>query len=370
MKLILLINILKVSDILQNSEPHDIRHDTKITLMCDHSNTDVCSRIRNELEKHNSNVVMDTYDEGKFELSELTELMKKTSILVACLSQSYKKSAYFLMQYKYVLLTRKKMIPVLMDDNYEFTEFLNFNNNNSADNKLTVIDFASYTDNFQDFVQRLLEEIYVYSIKFQTQTKRVPSAFLTDCNENDKDLAKMSLLGNKTSDTDETSNYENDDSLNSSSRGGDLNLSYSIHEGGSKLGDPEIPTADTDELLDELNNDPTQAPNESTSKSAKSSKRSSAKSFKLNSALRSALPSKWSRKQVKMWFELNNISLTIFKCLGSCDGELLFTYHQILSVEPKFFFEEILKKRNTVLNETFDADDITTFRLKLKSLFS
>ena len=114
-------------------------------------------------------------------------------------------------------------------------------------------------------------------------------------------------------------------------------------------------------------------PREHAIRSAKSSKISS-RSFKLNSALRQVSPSKWTKKQVKMWFELNQISLTIYKCLGSCDGELLFTYHNILTIEPKLFFEEILKKRNTVINdsnanETFDADDITLFRIKLKSLF-
>ena len=80
-------------------------------------------------------------------------------------------------------------------------------------------------------------------------------------------------------------------------------------------------------------------------------------------------PSKWTKSQVKRWFISNRINLTIYKCLNCCDGEALYTYFQILIVEPKFFFEELIKKRQVIANETFDADDITRFRIKLKILF-
>jgi hypothetical protein len=80
-------------------------------------------------------------------------------------------------------------------------------------------------------------------------------------------------------------------------------------------------------------------------------------------------PIKWTKSQVKRWFITNRINLTIYKCLNCCDGEALYTYFQILMVEPKFFFEELIKKRQLISNETFDADDITRFRIKLKILF-
>jgi len=320
--------------------------------------------MRYELEREGFRVYMDNYDEGTFDLDNLAYQMKQAPVVIECLSDDFKNSVYFQMQHKAAMLKEKKVVSVLTDENKSPKDL------ELATGKETLIDMNSIKSNLTIFFRNLIEDLNIY------KSNIIESPQVDSCVD-ENILKKLSMLGNKC-ETD-TLDDEND-SLESSSRGcGDFNVSYSVND-ESKMGDVDIPLVEivdieekTNDLEVEEKDQPNEMPREHAIRSAKSSKISS-RSFKLNSALRHVSPSKWTKKQVKMWFELNNISLTIYKCLGSCDGELLFTYHNILTIEPKLFFEEILKKRSIVINdsnanETFDADDITLFRLKLKSLF-
>jgi len=325
----------------------------------------VSTKLKNELEMTGFRVFMDSYDEGKFDLDNLALQMKQAPVVIECLSDDFKNSVYFQMQHKYAILKEKKVFSIVSNLTKDSKDL------DLTTGKESVIDLIKNKTNLTDLFRNLIEDLNLFKSKF------VESVQADEDNGDDEEriLKKLSLIGNKC----DTEMLDDDnESLESSSRGcGDFNVSYSVND-ESKMGDMEIPLVeiiDVEENANELEveekDQPNEMPREHAIRSAKSSKTSS-RSFKLNSALRHVSPSKWTRKQVKMWFELNSISLTIFKCLGSCDGELLFTYHQILTVEPKLFFEELLKKRSIVINdtnETFDADDITLFRLKLKSLF-
>jgi hypothetical protein len=86
-------------------------------------------------------------------------------------------------------------------------------------------------------------------------------------------------------------------------------------------------------------------------------------------------PRHWDQTRVQQWFEKNQLSLNIFKCLISdsrtqCDGELLNQFYNMLVNDQNFFYSELIKKRSSLDEEfKFDADDMTKFRFQLKNLF-
>jgi hypothetical protein len=243
---------------------------------------------------------MDVYDQGSFNLDELKSQMKQASIIIECLSDSgFRNSIFYHMQRKYALINKQIVITILMNKNLTVKELDEYQ-------ACVILDLNSYDINdLASFYQDIVDNINICKSNFNGNLNE--DVIKSD----EKYLKKLSILGNKTE-------SETSDDEKSENECGELNVSISV-SGESKINDDiEIEEQISEVKVEEQ--DP--------------SDYSIVKSLEMPN---SELTSKWDQSQVKLWFELNSINLAIYRSLGRCDGELLFTYSQILSIQPKFF---------------------------------
>ena len=329
---------------ITNSEEF-IADSSSIMLAHSISNEPDCRRIKENLEKNYFKVYSDIYDAdvNNMSLHSMTKHVHDCSIVVVCVAKQSQSKNYLKMLLNYANLEKKKIIPVFMEKSAPLR---------STIKHLALINFFQFE--FDEFIEVLIEEINKAS--YDEMSNSMSS--LHETNDEDKTPSRKSSSGDEF-----IMEKNNEDSTSRNSE-----LVFSVSTADNKTTDFDLIT---DESIEPVSG---QAQNETDAKPKSGNFMITELKEKKNTHIDFELPtspgpSKWTKSQVKRWFISNRINLTIYKCLNCCDGEALYTYFQILIVEPKFFFEELIKKRQVIANETFDADDITRFRIKLKILF-
>jgi hypothetical protein len=328
-----------------NSEEF-IADSSSIMLAHSASHEPECRKIKENLEKNYFKVYADIYDAdvNNMSLHSMTKHVHDCSIVVVCVAKQSQSKNYLKMLLNYANLEKKKIIPVFMEKCSPLR---------STMKHLALINFFQFE--FDEFVEVLIEEINKAS--YDEMSNSMSS--LHETSDEDKTPSRKSSSG------DEFIVDKNEDSTSRNSE-----LVFSCSTADNKTTDFDLIT---DESIEPVSGQ-AQDQNETMTKPRSGNFMITELKEKKNTHIDFELPtspgpSKWTKSQVKRWFVSNRINLTIYKCLNCCDGEALYTYFQILIVEPKFFFEELIKKRQVIANETFDADDITRFRIKLKILF-
>jgi hypothetical protein len=156
-------SILK-QEILDKNE--NVSSDEKYDIMISysHSNKDLCFEIHRSLSKLNYRIWLDFENMYGSTLQSMAHAIESSNIVLICMSNPYKQSAYCRSEAEYAYTRQRHVIPIVMEKKYRPDGWLGF----ICASKLHV-DFTK-TD-FDNALQKLISQIQLHQRQLESTTK-------------------------------------------------------------------------------------------------------------------------------------------------------------------------------------------------------